>query len=92
MENELKKALDSILDGYDAFYITNKYGDNGTHKNEFELLHNFVKNDELGLTALSWIKHRYDCYYKKDFKDLKDSAFEYIYNMIDRFSEAAQNE
>ena len=60
------EAVKEILNSYDAFYITNKYGDDGTHKEEFNLLKDYFKNDEVGLKALSWISHVYDCYYKKD--------------------------
>lgn len=78
--NKKIKALDSIKDSYDAFYIANKYGDNGTHDKEFELLSEL--KGELVPKALGWIKHQYDCYYKDKYKDESGSAFEYLRNLI----------
>lgn len=82
------EALDSILETYDAFYITNKYGDNGTHELEFAVLLEYIftvndKPDELALRAIAWIKDCYDCYYKENYKDdSDDTAFSYLRKFI----------
>ena len=82
MKEELK-AINEIQDSYDAFYILNKYGTDGTHKKEFDILFEFVKNDELGKNALNWIKHEYDCYYKNDYySNDKNSPFAYLEEFI----------
>jgi hypothetical protein len=82
MKKELK-ALKEIQDNYDAFYILNKYGDNGTHKKEFDILNDFIKDDDLGKRALNWIRHEYDCYYKDDYIDnIEKSAFDYLEEII----------
>ena len=82
MERMLK-ALGALLDSYDAFYIENKYGD-GTHKNEFDLLKEYFKADELGLRALSWIEYQYDHYYKSDYEGVKGTAFDYLKEQISK--------
>jgi hypothetical protein len=76
------KALNDIQDSYDAFYIANKYGDDGTHKKEFDILFKFVKDDDLGKRALNWIKHEYDCYYKEDYSHDENSPFAYLEKLI----------
>ena len=77
------KALEEIQNNYDAFYITNKYGDNGTHKKEFDILKEVVGDDDLGLRAINWIKHQYDCYYKSNYIDnVEKSAFDYLEEII----------
>jgi hypothetical protein len=81
--NEKLKALKEIKNSYDAFYILNKYGDKGTHKKEFDILNEVVKNDDLGKRALNWIKHEYDCYYKENYIDnVEKSAFDYVEELI----------
>lgn len=79
-KENLLKVLDEIKDGYDAFYIENKYGTN-THQKQFDLLEQNVKGDKMP-NALGWIKNCYDCYYKDDFKDESGTAFECIRNLI----------
>lgn len=79
-KEELLKALDEIKESYDAYFILNKYGTN-THQKQFDLLEQNVKGDKMPST-LNWIKHRYDCYYKDEFKDEKGTAFGYIRNLI----------
>lgn len=81
MNKELE-ALKKIKDSYDAFYITNKYGP-GTHKEEFDILIKAIKDDGLGLRAINWLKHQYDCYYKDDYsKENKKSAFYYLEELL----------
>lgn len=75
------KAIEEIQNSYDAFYIENKYGD-GTHKKEFDILYEFAKDKEMTLRALNWIKGCYDCYYKNDYIDIKETAFAYILKLI----------
>lgn len=79
-----EEALDNIKNSYDAFFIQNKYGDNGTHDEEFKLLASLPElNLEKG--ALCWIKYEYDCYYKDSYADEKDTAFEYIRNICKKY-------
>ena len=82
---ELLKALDEIKESYDAFYFANKSDDltHCTHKEQFKKLSQ-VKGLSLKNGALSWIRYCYDCYYKYEFEDEKDSAFEYIRNLINK--------
>lgn len=81
-KKSLLKALDEIKDGYDAFFIGNKYDDNNnTHKEQFALLSKEL-NLPLDRGALAWIKYEYDSYYKRDYKDETGTAFEYIRNLI----------
>ncbi len=82
MKKELE-ALKEIQNNYDAFYIANKYGDNGTHEKEFNILKEFIKNDIYGKRALNWIRHEYDCYYLKDFIGTKGTAFAYLEELIE---------
>lgn len=78
------KAIDELLNSYDAYYFINKYDDeNNTHKEEFELLIDLLKDDETSMKAINWIKNCYDCYYKEDYVDDKTSAFSYLKMMID---------
>jgi len=83
-KQNLLKALDEIKDGYDAFFIENKYDDNNTkntHKEQFTLLSKEL-NLSLDRGALAWIKCEYDCYYKGDYEDETGTAFEYVRNLI----------
>lgn len=63
---EMLEALKKIKEEYDAYYILNKYGEEGTHKEAFEKLRNFLKKDDMSIKALTWISHCYDCYYKNE--------------------------
>jgi len=86
-----KEALNEIYNNYDAFYIGNKYGGDEykTHKKEFDILIDFVKNDEMGGRAVSWIMHEYDCYYKNEYADEKDdNAFNYLKKLIEKSGES----
>lgn len=58
------KELNEIKESYDAYYFANKYGEELTHKEQFEKLSKLLKDDELAQRALSWISNCYDCYYK----------------------------
>ena len=80
---EKLKAIETIMNSYDAFYIENKYGD-GTHKEEFKILEEHFKEDDMGKRALNWIKHEYDCYYKDDNTEGVGTVFEYLKNKIRR--------
>lgn len=73
------KDLLEIWKSYDAYYITNKYGETSTHKEEFEILHELLKDDELSDKALRWIANYYDCYYKDEFDEKNDdNPFYYL--------------
>ena len=83
-KENLLNALDEIKDGYDAFFIGNKFDDDNiknTHKEQFALLSKEL-NLSLNKGALAWIKCEYDCYYKGDYEDETGTAFEYIRNLI----------
>ena len=79
-------AVDDLLNDYDAYYFINKYDDlkNNTHKSQFELLINLLKDDEMSMKAISWIKNCYDCYYKKQYENDEESPFAYLKGSIDR--------
>lgn len=88
MEEQIK-ALSEIFNNYDAYFVTNKYGDKGTHDKEFKLLNEALKDDKKSLSALNWIKNLYDCYYSKEYLSKKDetqydenSAFYYLEKKI----------
>ncbi len=80
------KAVDDLLNGYDAYYFINKYDDleNNTHKNQFELLINLLKDDEISMRAINWIKNCYDCYYKSKFENDEESPFAYLKSSINK--------
>ena len=88
MKEELLTALNNLLDEYDAYYIVNKYGkfedESCTHHKEFMLLNNFVKDDELGNSALNWIRYAYDCYYKEEVLGNENTAFSYLKKLIEK--------
>lgn len=79
-----EEALDKIKNSYDAFFIQNKYGDKGTHDEEFNLL---ASLPELSLDkgALCWIKYEYDCYYKDEYADEIGTAFEFVRNICKKY-------
>lgn len=77
-KDQMLKAIDSLENEYDAFYIENKYGD-CTHKKEFILLKNLT-GDRVQ-SALSWIRYHYDCYYKSE--NGKDSPFHYLRECVE---------
>lgn len=78
--NKFYKALERIMDSYDAFYFENKYGD-GTHKEEFDTLSQ-LEGEYVG-NALLWIRHNYDCHYKYQFEDPEENTpFNYLYMVI----------
>lgn len=88
---ELLKALDEIKESYDAFYFANKSDDliHCTHKEQFEKLSQ-VKGLSVKNGALAFIRYTYDYHYKYEFEDEKDTAFEYIRNLINK--EVLENE
>lgn len=83
------KALHSLLDTYDAFYLMNKYGDlegdlkNNTNREDFILLRDLIKEENKVLEALYWILNCYDCYYKEDIVSEGDTAFSYLEYIIE---------
>lgn len=88
MKEKLLKALDELLNEYDAYYFMNKYddfeSDKCTHHEQFMMLKDFVKDDELGNKALNWIRIAYDCYYKREILETKNTAFSYLKDMIEK--------
>lgn len=87
-KEEVLKALDELLNGYDAYYFMNKYdefeSENCTHHKQFMLLKDFVKDDSLGNKALNWIRYAYDCYYKEEILEKEDTAFSYLKKLIEK--------
>ena len=79
----VQQAIDSIYNDYDAFYITNKYGD-GTHGKEFGIIIEATKGDSKAVQAIGWIKNCYDCYYKADFAAGTGTAFDYLKDSNER--------
>lgn len=83
-ENEkLLKAIDYLLDGYDAFYMMNRYSwekHKNTHADEFKML-SVLKGDKVN-NALSWIHDCYDCHYKNEIRANADNPFNYLRSMI----------
>ena len=80
MKDKLLKALDEVQDGYDAYYISNKYGE-CTHKEQFDMLFNAFKGDKVITNALAWVKGCYDCYYKNEHTQVFDeirNAIKYL--------------
>lgn len=75
-----EKALNEIMNSYDAFLMVNKYGDN-THKKQFEILSQ-LKGEKVN-QALGWIKNCYDCHYKNEFENDKNSAFAYLRSLYE---------
>lgn len=63
------EELNEIRESYDAFYFDNKYGEESTHKEQFEKLRELLKDNELALRALNWISVNYDCYYKDEYNE-----------------------
>lgn len=70
------EALSRIKESYDAYYFMNKYGDDGTHKEEFAVLSPLMVSD-LDKSALAWIKDCYDCYYKDELEN-HPNAFDHL--------------
>lgn len=84
-KEEYIKAVDDLLNGYDAYYITNKYDEkNNTHKNQFEMLIELFKDDVISMRAIQWIHNCYDCYYKSQFENDEESPFAYLKGSIDK--------
>lgn len=81
----LEKALNEIINEYDAFLINNKYGndDDNTHKEQFNSLSQ-LKGDKVK-NAIGWIKNCYDCYYKDEYINDEDSAFAYLKEQIEHY-------
>ncbi len=82
------KDLLEIWTSYDAYYIGNKYGEENTHKEQFERLRELLKSDEASYKTLNWISQYYDSYYKNEY-DLKnrDNPFYYLQCKINELEE-----
>lgn len=79
------KAVDDLLNEYDAYYIVNKYDkENNTHKKQFDMLLDLFKDNEMCMKALNWIHDCYDCFYKSEFENDEGSAFAYLKTSINR--------
>mgnify|MGYP006956326525 FL=1 len=84
-KEEYLKAVDNLLDSYDAYYIANKYDEkNNTHKKEFKMLIDLFENSEMDLRAIQWIHNCYDCYYKSQYENDEESPFAYLKKSINR--------
>ena len=55
-------AIDDLLNEYDAYYFINKYSklEENTHGTQLSMLFELLKDDELSMRALNWIKNAYD--------------------------------
>lgn len=78
-KDQMLKAIESLEDEYDAFYLGNRYGVDNTHKEEFELLKQ-LKGDKVP-NALAFIHDCYDCYYKSE--NGEDSPFNYLRKCVE---------
>jgi hypothetical protein len=79
-------AIDDLLNEYDAYYFINKYSEleENTHVTQLSMLFELLKDDELSMRALNWIKNAYDCYYKEEIKKEEDNAFNYLKKVIEK--------
>lgn len=79
-------AIDDLLNEYDAYYFINKYSEleENTHGTQLSMLFELLKDDELSMRALNWIKNVYDCYYKEEIKKEEDNAFNYLKKVIEK--------
>lgn len=79
-------AIDDLLNEYDAYYFINKYSEleENTHGAQLSMLFELLKDDELSMRALNWIKNAYDCYYKEEIKKEEDNAFNYLKKVIEK--------
>lgn len=83
MKEDLLKAVNNLLDEYDAFYMMNRYSweeDKNTHAAEFKML-SVLKGDKVN-NALSWIHDCYDCHYKTEIEANADNPFNYLRGVI----------
>ena len=78
---KMLKAIETLYNEYDSFYMPNKYGtiEDNTHKEEFEMLSK-LKGEQVDY-ALNWIRFSYDCYYKNEFTGPK-TAFAYLRQVV----------
>lgn len=79
-------AIDDLLNEYDAYYFINKHSEleENTHGTQLSMLFELLKDDELSMRALNWIKNAYDCYYKEEIKKEEDNAFNYLKKVIEK--------
>lgn len=85
-KEEYLKAVDELLDSYDAYYFINKYSelDENTHGTQLSMLYELLKDDNMSMKALNWIKNAYDCYFKEEVKEDDDNAFNYLKKQINK--------
>jgi hypothetical protein len=85
-KEEYLKAVDELLDSYDAYYFINKYSelDENTHGTQLSMLYELLKDDNMSMKALNWIKNAYDCYFKEEIKKEEDNAFNYLKKVIEK--------
>lgn len=85
-KEEYLKAVNELFNDYDAYYFINKYSelDKNTHGEQLGMLIELLKDDEMSMKALDWIKNVYDCYYKHEYEEDEDNAFNYLKNAIEK--------
>lgn len=85
-KEEYLKAVDELLDSYDAYYFINKYSElyENTHGTQLSMLYELLKDDNMSMKALNWIKNAYDCYFKEEIKKEEDNAFNYLKKVIEK--------
>lgn len=92
-KEEYLKAVDELMDSYDAFYVMNKYGelDKNTHGTQLSMLYELLNNDDMAMLALYWIQYSYDCFYKEEVEGNADNPFNYLREQISKkFLEAEE--
>lgn len=82
-KEKILKAIDTLYNEYDAFYMLNTLGDidDNTHKEEFKMLSE-LKGERVD-SALNWIRFCYDCYYKNEYTG-EETAFAYLRQAINQ--------
>lgn len=92
-KEEYLKAIDELMDSYDAYYFMNKYDelDKNTHGTQLSMLYDLFKGDGVATQAVNWIKTAYDCFYKEELKAYTENAFNYLREQINKkFLEAGE--
>ena len=85
-KEKLLAALDNIKDTYDAYLMSQRYGDisKNTHKEDFNLLLNAL-TDEQPRKVIWWIVFEYDCYYSYEYDESKNkNVFGYLRFLINQ--------
>ena len=80
------KAIDELLESYDAYYFINKYSDldKNTHGKQLKILYELFDNDYMCKKALNWIQYAYECYYKQQVEEDEENAFNYLKKAIEK--------